>query len=191
MWVFDVKTELHQNYFRGYDPGTGRYLQSDPIGLKGGVNTYTYVLGNPMGNIDPLGLDTNCVVGPLGIVCSSTGPVGVPIPGNPSGSNGEYDPRTDTARTPQPSSGSTSPETSSVFPAGFCLANPVYCAMVAIIAGNGGVGNSSGIGTNTPYKHCKEDPNDPNYIICKYPNGKKVRKKKPADWPKSTKNCAS
>ena len=59
------------------------------------------------------------------------------------------------------------------------------------LAGNGGVGNSSGIGTNTPYKHCKEDPKDPNYIICKDPNGKKVRKKvrkkKPKDFPDSKK----
>ena len=49
-------TGFSYNYFRDYDPASGRYLQSDPIGLRGGMNSYTYAGGNPMLLIDPLGL---------------------------------------------------------------------------------------------------------------------------------------
>ena len=53
---FDRETPLHYNYFRDYDPGTGRYVQSDPIGLQGGISTYSYVGGNLLGYVDPMGL---------------------------------------------------------------------------------------------------------------------------------------
>ena len=52
----DNETGTHYNYLRDYDPETGRYITSDPIGLKGGVNTYAYVGGDPLGLLDPLGL---------------------------------------------------------------------------------------------------------------------------------------
>lgn len=53
---FDAASGLHYNYFRDYDPATGRYTQSDPIGLAGGVSTYGYVGGNPVSLSDKLGL---------------------------------------------------------------------------------------------------------------------------------------
>ena len=54
---WDKETALHYNYFRDYDPGTGRYVQSDPIGLEGGsLSTYSYANQNPLSYTDPSGL---------------------------------------------------------------------------------------------------------------------------------------
>ena len=53
---FDTETGLHYNYFRDYEPQTGRYLSSDPIGLAGGLNTFGYALQNPLRFNDPFGL---------------------------------------------------------------------------------------------------------------------------------------
>jgi len=44
----DAETGLNYNYFRDYDPRTGRYVESDPIGLDGGLNTYLYSTAKPL-----------------------------------------------------------------------------------------------------------------------------------------------
>jgi RHS repeat-associated protein len=53
---FDGETGLHYNLFRDYDPRTGRYIESDPIGLSGGSQTYAYAGNDPLSNIDLMGL---------------------------------------------------------------------------------------------------------------------------------------
>ena len=62
---YDAETGLNYNYFRDFDPATGRYVESDPIGLRGGINTYAYAGSNPLFSSDPTG--QNAIALPIGI----------------------------------------------------------------------------------------------------------------------------
>jgi RHS repeat-associated protein len=53
---FDRETNNHYNLYRDYSPDTGRYIESDPIGLRGGLNSYSYAGSSPVTRIDPKGL---------------------------------------------------------------------------------------------------------------------------------------
>ena len=66
----DAETGLYYNLQRFYHPGIGRYLQSDPIGLAGGMNTYGYAKTDPLSRSDFSGLVPN----PLEIACPFGGP---------------------------------------------------------------------------------------------------------------------
>jgi RHS repeat-associated protein len=68
---YDQETGLHYNYFRYYNPQTGRYITPDPIGLEGGINLFIYVQNSPINYIDPLGLWT------VAIGVSGTGGAGM------------------------------------------------------------------------------------------------------------------
>jgi RHS repeat-associated protein len=74
--IADTETGNFYNYYRDYDPQTGRYVQSDPIGLGGGINTYGYVESNPLSNVDQLGLQSE----PGGFPTSRPQPL--PMPGD-------------------------------------------------------------------------------------------------------------
>ena len=69
---YDQETGLHYNWNRYYDPQTGRYIASDPIGLAGGYNTYAYVGGNPLMYVEPNGL-ARCTysISTTSLVCTS------------------------------------------------------------------------------------------------------------------------
>lgn len=54
----DEESGLFYNRNRYYEPDSGRFITKDPIGLSGGLNHFSYVNGNPLNNIDPLGLMT-------------------------------------------------------------------------------------------------------------------------------------
>ena len=53
---FDRETSVSYNWMRDYDPGLGRYVESDPMGLVAGLNTYSYVRSSPLFHVDPAGL---------------------------------------------------------------------------------------------------------------------------------------
>lgn len=60
--IQDPDSNTFYNYFRDYDPANGRYGESDPIGLHGGVNTYAYALGRPTSLFDSRGLDVDVII---------------------------------------------------------------------------------------------------------------------------------
>jgi RHS repeat-associated protein len=67
------ETGIYYNMYRDYDPQTGRYIESDPIGLRGGINTYAYVGNQPTNYSDPRGLLKQCRAGLAGVLGANIG----------------------------------------------------------------------------------------------------------------------
>jgi RHS repeat-associated protein len=65
---FDKETNLHYNYFRDYDSSVGRYVESDPIGLRAGLNTYAHTRSAPLSAADFFGLETLTCIKPLNLL---------------------------------------------------------------------------------------------------------------------------
>jgi RHS repeat-associated protein len=77
---YDKYSGLHYNYYRDYDPSLGRYVQSDPIGLAGGLNTYGYAYQNPLRYIDPKGEDAEAAMA-IAPAAIATALLDSPVPG--------------------------------------------------------------------------------------------------------------
>jgi RHS repeat-associated protein len=86
---YDVEKGSNYNYFRDYDPSIGRYVESDPIGLKAGWNAYAYVEARPVMRRDPFGLAT---CSPGDAMCDiAMNAAGLPVPrpfDSPCGADG-------------------------------------------------------------------------------------------------------
>lgn len=60
--IYDAETSNFQNWNRDYKASIGRYIQSDPVGLAGGINTYAYARSSPARLVDPLGLNADDII---------------------------------------------------------------------------------------------------------------------------------
>src|SRR5574344_1432101 len=77
---YDQETGTHYNFHRDYKPNAGRYVQSDPIGLEGGVNSYNYTYQNPLtylGTDGWVAIPAVCVANPA--ACAAAAATGIII----------------------------------------------------------------------------------------------------------------
>lgn len=90
---YDAESGLHYNVQRDYDPASGRFVTSDPLGLQGGISTYGYVKGNPLTSVDPDGMLAIPLLPPPPppVVTGAPGAVGAYNGGDLSNPNGNWD----------------------------------------------------------------------------------------------------
>jgi RHS repeat-associated protein len=70
---YDSEVALSYNTMRDYSAAWGRYIEADPIGLRGGLNPYRYASANPLRFMDPAGTDPQSIWGNPGQVIRSVG----------------------------------------------------------------------------------------------------------------------
>lgn len=88
---YDAESGLHYNVQRDYDPASGRFVTSDPLGLQGGISTYGYVKGNPLASVDPDGMQAVPLLPPPPVVTGAPGAAGAYNGGDLSNPNGNWD----------------------------------------------------------------------------------------------------
>ncbi|WP_155949155.1 RHS repeat-associated core domain-containing protein [Gayadomonas joobiniege] len=88
---YDSESDLWYNWHRYYDPALGQYISSDPIKLAGGINTYAYVGGNPVMNVDPTGLVSILLDGGASGIVGGGGDGGLGIWFTSGGDQGDID----------------------------------------------------------------------------------------------------
>ncbi|QDL27210.1 RHS repeat-associated core domain-containing protein [Stenotrophomonas maltophilia] len=88
---YDPESGLHYNVQREYDPASGRFVTSDPLGLQGGISTYGYVKGNPLASVDPDGMQAIPLLPPPPVVTGAPGAVGAHNGTDLSNPNGNWD----------------------------------------------------------------------------------------------------
>lgn len=88
---YDAESGLHYNVQRDYDPASGRFVTSDPLGLQGGISTYGYVKGNPLASVDPDGMLAIPLLPPPPVVTGAPGAVGAYNGADLSNPNGNWD----------------------------------------------------------------------------------------------------
>ena len=169
----DAETGFNYNYFRDYDPTTGRYIQSDPIGLDGGDESlYRYVFHNPLNSTDPSGLFLQFLL-PLAPVA---------LPAFEIGAAAVFDFAVGfglgTAVLNAAQNALTSADTSS--------------SLVPNIFQSQGKGErgltGTESGTDNPFKHMKPHPTDPTKVLVKDPRtGKLKTKAKPQGFDEAWK----
>lgn len=151
---YDAETGIYHNGFRDYDPSIGRYIQSDPIGLNGGINTYAYVRNNPLNFVDPLGLQSATYNIPAAPFVFPPGTFEHDV------ANKALDALSDAMHD---------------------AVDSIY--EMAKGKGERGYSGGAG-GTKTPDKHWKDDPDNPGWGWQKDPQtGKKTYKKRPPYIP--------
>jgi RHS repeat-associated protein len=86
--LFDGQAGLHYNGLRDYDPAIGKFVESDPVGIVSGINTFSYASSNSLSVFDPSGLSSAIYNPSAGVVTVVNG-AGVSVGTFPAANNAQ------------------------------------------------------------------------------------------------------